>query len=154
MKFNVPKFLFATGTAVFLIAAARNQAQPTPVGHATDFTSVQYFEPPDDQKVKIRLSGAEALPLPDAMLDVKQLKMEVFNTNGNPQVVVKAPQCTYALDGVASSPGPLELVALDGKFRVEGVGFLWRQSEQSLSISNRVRTTIDINIFSEQKSPL
>jgi hypothetical protein len=104
-----------------------------------------YFEPPHDQQVKMRLSGAQASPLPGGLLDVKKLKVEVFNTNGAPQLQALAPQCTYApLDGVASSAGRLELRSGDGQFRVTGDGFLflWRQSQSTLVISNHVQSVI------------
>jgi lipopolysaccharide transport protein LptA len=39
-----------------------------------------------------------------------------------------------------SSGGPLSVKAAGGKFSVEGVGFLWRQTNSSLAISNRVHT--------------
>lgn len=156
MKLNPSKVLFTLVTAIFLIAAAKNRAQQLPIGHATDFSSVSYFEPPDDQKVQMRLSGAEASPLPGGLLDVKQLQVEMFNrTNANAVMVVKAPQCTYApLAGVASSPGQLELLAVDGKLHVTGEGFLWRQAESSLVISNHVRTTIAVDIFADKKTAL
>jgi hypothetical protein len=76
-------------------------------------------------------------------LDVKQLRVETFDVAGKPEVIVRAPQCTYApLDGVANSAGHLELKSGDGKFHVEGDGFLWQQNESSLVISNHVRTVI------------
>ena len=135
----------AAGAAFFFIAAAPGQVQPLPAGHATDFTSDSYFEPPHEQQVKVRLSGAEASPLPGGLLEVKKLKVETFNTAGRTELVVRAPQCIYApLDGVASSAGHLELRSGDGKFRVDGDGFLWRQNESSLTISNRVRTVIEM----------
>jgi len=147
------KYLVAGAVAFFL--AASNRAQQSPLSHATDFTSEAYYEPPHEQQVKLRLSGAEASPLPGGLLEVKKLKVETFDTGGKPEVVVQAPQCTYApLDGVASSAGHLELRTGDGKFRVEGDGFMWRQNESSLTISNRVRTTIAVDIFSDKKASL
>ena len=138
------------GAIVFLFAAADGRAQTNALAgvkdlHATDFTSEQYFEAPNEQLVKIRLAGASAEPLPGGLLEVKRLKIENFNTNSTLLAVVRAPQCTFApLDGVASSAGHLELQSGDGKFRVEGDGFLWRQNESSLVISNRVRTVIEM----------
>ena len=144
MNGRVAKNHLAAGVVFLFIAAAQGQVQPLPAGRATDFTSDSYFEPPHEQQVKVRLSGAEASPLPGGLLDVKKLKVETFNTAGRTELVVRAPQCTYApLDGVASSAGHLELRSGDGKFRVEGDGFLWRQNESSLTISNRVRTVIE-----------
>ena len=63
---------------VVLLAAAAGLAQQVPVGHATDFVSSTYFEPPNDQQVKLKLSGAEALPLPGGLQDIRQLKIETF----------------------------------------------------------------------------
>jgi hypothetical protein len=111
--------------------------------HASDFSSVEYFEAPHQQQMKSRLSGAEAQPLTGGLLAIKKLKLETFNTNGSPAMVVEAPECVYdTLKGRASSPGHLQVRTGDGVFRVEGEGFLWRQNESSLTISNRVQTVI------------
>jgi hypothetical protein len=143
MKRDAAKFWRVAAMMLF-IAVMSSFAQQLPVGHATDFTSEAYFEAPNELQVKLRLSGAEAQPLPGGLLDVKQLKIETFSAGGKTEAVVQAPQCTYApLDGVASSAGHLQLQTGDGRFRVEGDGFLWRQNESSLTISNRVRTVIE-----------
>jgi len=159
MKLDAAKWRL-TSAMIFSIVAASIGAEPSPLAamkdlHATDFTSEQYFEPPYERQVKMRLSGAAAEPLPGGLLDVKRLKIETFSTNNAAVAVVRAPQCTFApLDGVASSAGHLELQTGDGKFRVEGDGFLWRQNESALTISNRVRTVIAVDIFSEKKTAL
>jgi hypothetical protein len=130
--------------AVWLVAAAGG-AQQIPVGHAMDFTSESYFEPPNEQRVKLRLSGAEALPLPGGLLDVRRLKVEKLTLAGKTEMIVHAPQCNYApLDGVANSAGPLELETGDGRLRVAGEGFLWQQAESRLIISNQVKTIISL----------
>ena len=145
MKFKAAIFYPVIGAAIFLFAVANNRAQQLPVGHATDFTSNQYFEPPNERLVKMKLSGAEALPLPGGLLDIRQLRVETFALDGQTQVVVRAPQCSYSpFDGVANSAGHMELQSGDGKIRVEGEGFLWRQTGSSLTISNHVRTLIDM----------
>lgn len=134
--------------AIFFIAVAADRAQQIPGGHATDFVSNTYFEPPHEQQVKMRLSGAEASPLPGGMLDVKQLRIEVFAVDGKLEATIRAPQCAYALmDGFASSAGHLEMETSDGKIRTEGDGFLWRQSDNSLTISNNVYTVIKAGIW-------
>ena len=150
MKSHSAYFRVFTGALVFLLAAGVVRAQTNVLAdvkdlHATDFTSEQYFEAPNEQLVKMRLSGSSAEPLPGGLLAVKRLKIETFGTNRVMLAVVRAPQCTFApLDGVASSAGHLELQSGDGKFHVEGEGFLWRQNESSLTISNRVRTVIEM----------
>lgn len=148
MKPGAEKFylvLFAAGIA---LSAVENRAQQIPVSHATDFTSNSYFEPPNDQQVKMRLSGAEALPLPGGLQDIRKLKIETFAVDGKAELIVHAPQCNYAIfDGLANSSGHMELLTGDGKFHVEGDGFLWRQNEQLLIISNNVRTVIKSGIL-------
>jgi hypothetical protein len=97
--------------------------------------------------VKVRLSGAEATPLPGAKFDLKAMKVEKFSTDGRLQAQVRAPLCTYAIfDKVASSPGHLDLDSGDGKFHVEGDGFLWQEKNSSLIISNHVRTVIQVGL--------
>ena len=131
--------------AVLGFAIIATRAQQNTSGHASDFTSVEYYEPPHQQQIKSRLSGAEALPQPGGLLVVKQLKLETFDLNGKSDIIVNAPECIYdTLNGVAASPGPLQMRTGDGKFRVEGEGFLWRQTNSFLTISNRVRTVIEI----------
>jgi len=144
MKTGAATFCLALGVAAFLLATANGRAQPIPAGQAKDFTSSTYFEPPHEQQVKMKLSGAEAVPLAGFMWDVKQLHIETFDESGKLEMVVRAPQCSYALGGVASSPGRLELQAGDGKFRVSGVGFLWRQTESLLIISNDVHSVVEM----------
>jgi hypothetical protein len=151
------KLLFAT--LLFLAVTNRDRAQDSVLGnlknfHPTDFSSETYFEPPNETKVKIRLSGAQASPLPGGLLDVRQLKIAKFATNGVLEAEASAPQCTYApLDGIANSPGKMEFHTGDGKFRVEGEGFLLRQTNWSLTISNHVHTVIDFPT-SEPTAPL
>lgn len=144
------KFYIAFGMVCFCFFILNIRAQQSPLGgvkylRATDFSSESYFEAPDDTKIKMRLSGSQATPLPGGLLDVKNLKVETFTKAGKTEALVQAPQCTYApLDFVASSPGRLEFQTGDGKVRVTGKGFLWRQNESSLTISNDVHTVIDI----------
>ena len=144
MKPGMAKLYLAAVAAALVLAAVDNHAQQIPAAHAKDFTSHTYFEPPHEQQVKMKLSGAEAVPLAGFMWDVKQLHIETFDESGKLEMVVRAPQCSYALGGVASSPGRLELQAGDGKFRVSGVGFLWRQTESLLIISNDVHSVVEM----------
>jgi hypothetical protein len=132
------------GAILFLGFAAAVLSQPMVASHATGFTSVEYFPAPLQQQVKSRLSGTEAQPLPGGLLLIKQLKLETFNTNGTPQAVILAPECIYdTLHYTANSEGHLQVRNGDGKMHVEGDGFLWRQNDSFLTISNHVRTVIE-----------
>jgi hypothetical protein len=117
--------------------------QPTK-GHANDFSSVEYFEPPHQTLMRMRLSGAEAQPLAGGLLVIQRLKLETFDSNGVPEIIVTAPHCVYdTVHGVANSPGHLRLETADGSSHVEGDGFLWLQAGQTLYISNNVYSVFD-----------
>jgi hypothetical protein len=113
-------------------------------GHTRDFTSVKYYDmAPFQQQMKSRLSGADAQPLGE-LLVIKQPKLETFNTDGSRQAIAEAPECVYDMrNGVASSAGHLRLQSGDGKIRTEGDGFLWRQDDSFLTISNHHHTMIE-----------
>jgi len=135
------RFWLATAAAWLAAAAFGLRAQQS--GHATDFVSTDYYEPPRQQQVKSILSGAEALPQSGGVLIIKQLKLQTFDPDGKIQIIVTAPECVYDTQGgTARSPGPLQLQNGDGSFHVEGEGFLWRQTNNFLTISNKVRTRI------------
>jgi hypothetical protein len=140
---TMTRFWLAAG-AVWLAAVAFGlRAQQS--GHATDFTTTEYYEPPHHQQVKSILSGAEAQPQPGGLLIIKRLKLQTFDPDGKPQIIVTAPECIYdTLGATAHSAGPLQLENGDGKFHVEGEGFLWRQTNNFLTISNNVRTRVEI----------
>jgi hypothetical protein len=118
---------------------------PDAPGHTRNFSSVKYFdEAPFQQQMKSRLSGADAQPLPGGLLVIKQPKLETFNTNGSPQAIVEVTECVYDIkNGTANSAGHLRLQSGDGKIRTEGDGFLWRQDDSFLRISNHVHTVIE-----------
>jgi hypothetical protein len=124
-------------------SAADAAAPPDTAAHSRNFTSVEYYAAPNPTQMKSRLSGTEAQPLPGGLLVIKQFKLETFYTNGAPQAVVEAPECIYdTVHNTASSAGHLQLRSGDGKIRAEGDGFLWRQSDSFLTISNHVYTVI------------
>jgi hypothetical protein len=130
--------------AAVSIFSAGGLAQPGIMSHAKDFASVEYFPAPLQRQVKSRLSGTEAQPMPGGLLVIKQLKLETFNTNGSPQSVVEAPECTYDMEHyTASSAGHLRLRSGDGRISIEGDGFLWRQDDSFITISNHVHSVIE-----------
>jgi hypothetical protein len=126
-----------------LILATAGRAQSNVVGHASDFTSVEYYPAPNQQQMKSRLSGAEAQPLPGGLLAIKELKLETFGLDGKSEIVVNAPECVYdQSSGTASSAGRLQVQYQEGKIRIAGEGFLWRQGDSFLTISNRISTVL------------
>ena len=143
-KTNIMRILLIAGAGLLFAVAPGVRAQQNDLQHANNFTSTEYYGPTNHQQIKSILSGAEALPQPGGLLIIKQLKLEMFNPDGKLEWVVNAPECVYdTFKGVANSPGHLEVRTGDGKFRTEGDGFLWRQSEQLLTISNNACSVIE-----------
>lgn len=150
MKITGTQLTWLAGVMLFSTAIAKDKPpaqQSATLSRANDFSSVEYFPAPQQRQVKTRLSGAEATPLAGGLLEIKQVKLETFTTNGSPALLVEAPSCIYNMtNATAGSPGLLQVQYGDGKFRVSGVGFLWRQSESSLTISNNVHTVIESDL--------
>lgn len=135
--------LALAGGALFLVGAEALRAADNPVKNASDFSSVEYYDPPNQMQIKSRLGGAEAIPQPDGQVLVRQLQLETFGTNGEPQYVVEAPECLYdQLKNTANSPGSLVVRQADGQVRLAGVGFNWQGNDELLTISNQVSTEI------------
>jgi len=130
-------------STILIFSVTDIQAQSNVVGHASDFSSVEYYPAPNQQQIRSRLSGAEAQPLPGGLLAIKQLKLETFGMDGKSEIVVSAPECLYdQIGGTASSAGRLQVQYQEGTVRVEGEGFLWRQNDSFLTISNRISTVL------------
>jgi lipopolysaccharide export system protein LptA len=64
----------------------------------------------------------------------------------------ETPQCVYeeAGDHSLHSSGPVHVQAADGKFSITGEGFLWRQTNSAVLISNRVHTVIHPELLQGQ----
>jgi hypothetical protein len=149
MTSGAKKLFFAAVALSLLLFAAQARAQLLDMGSGTNLSSVMYFEPPHEQQVEVRLSGAEMSPLPGvALYDVKKLKIEEYGKDGKLEAVAQTPECIYApLDGVASSPGHLDLSLDGGKIHLQGEGFLWQRNDQSLIVSNQVHTVIKMGTW-------
>jgi lipopolysaccharide export system protein LptA len=109
------------------------------------WSSTQYFPAPHERQKKTVFSGAEADPLANGTVGVKQLKIETFRENGGAELIVEAPDCDFdPRTRSANSPGPLQIRSADGKLLIKGNGFAWKETDASstLTISNNVETTI------------
>ena len=110
-------------------------------GVAKKLSSLKYYEPPNDRQVEVRFTGVEVTPLPDALYHVNKLTIEKYSATGKLEYVARAPECTYAqFDGIASSPGPLEIEMGNGNAFVDCEGFQWNQKDETLVLSNHVHT--------------
>ena len=139
----------AVAGVALILRAADDRAPGLPPSvkdmRAAGFSSEQYFEEPNQQQIKLRFSGASVAPLPGGLQQVSQVRVELFNTNGQTRAVAETAQCELSpFDGVASSAGRLVMRSGDGKFHLEGDGFQWRQNEMTLILSNKVHTVLKV----------
>lgn len=138
------RLVLATGMGLSLLAGGLAPAAEPPVLPGVvlkDFVWPDYYPPPRDKQLRFRLQAAEATPAEGAWVRVRQVTLERFSPQGQNELRVRADDCQFHTGTEeAHSPGPLELELQTGRLRLEGVGFLWRQSNAWLVVSNRVRT--------------
>jgi hypothetical protein len=133
-------WLLAATAAVFAFVALAEKVANTTV---KDFRVPEYYDPPHETQLRSLLQGAEAQPEPGGLVLIRDLKLQTFGVNGEYQVLVEAPHCVFdSVQRAARSPGRLQAQTADGKFYLEGEGFLWQQTNSNLIISNRVHTVI------------
>lgn len=127
---------------VLLIGTTRGQQ----VGRAElmDFRApLENYPPPNEAQAKTLLEGARAEPQPDGWFLLTSVKLSTFSTNGTLELVAEAPHCFFdSVHRIITSAGPLQVKKADGSFFLEGEGFLLRQTDFNLIISNRVHTII------------
>ncbi|MCU0788417.1 MAG: hypothetical protein MUC91_09555 [Verrucomicrobia bacterium] len=127
-----------------LLVAVGSVAQQFPAGmFFKDFSLPQNYGPPHETRMKSLLQGAEAVSQEGGGILIQKLKLQTFREDGAGEFVLQADTCLYDPKlRNASSPGPLEMRTADGRFSTAGEGFLWREAESRLIISNRVHTVI------------
>ena len=137
---------------LFLVPSASAQPSMT----ISNFSIVPaWYDAPHEQQMRSLLKGADARLLPGERYLVNKAQLRTFLEDGQGQMTVETPQCIYdRRQSLISSPEHLRVGAADGKFSIEGDGFLWRQSGRAgLTISNRVHTTIQPDLLEPQNAP-
>ncbi len=99
---------------------------------------------PYETRMKSLLEGGKGLPLGGSIILLsEEVTLRTFSITNTPQIVVKCRECFYnSTNHEVNSAGPIHMQTADGKFQIEGTGFLWRQTNSSLVISNNVHTLI------------
>jgi lipopolysaccharide export system protein LptA len=138
--------VLALGLALF---PPLGRAQPVVSGQGLKFS--EYYDPPHETQMKWLLEGARAERQPDGRFLVTQAKWRTFRVNGEGELNVEAPQCFYdSSQRTISSSGPLHVQTADGKFSIDGVGFLYRQTNSTLLVSNRVHSILHPGLLGQQ----
>lgn len=131
-------------TAPTAAAPAPAAATATPsFGRVKNFSVPDYFDPPNQNRMKSLLRGAEAEPQPTGRVLIRELHVETYRLDGTTEFIIRAPECLYDAGAqVASSAGRFEARNGEGKIFIEGEGFRWQQIDSTFTISNRVHTLI------------
>jgi lipopolysaccharide transport protein LptA len=126
------------------LAMAAGLVHGQKLGSGKGIKFADYYEAPHETQMKWLLEGASAVPLAGGRgFLVTEPKVQTYRDNGEGEMIVEAPQCTYDADQrTVSSPGLLRLRTADGTFNLEGEGFSWLQAGSILFVSNRVHTIV------------
>ncbi len=124
-----------------VMSAPSGRSQSVAGGQGFKFT--EYYEPPHETQLKWLLEGDQVQPLPDRRVRVNNAKYRTYRVSGEGEMNVEAPQCFYnPSQRLIDSSGPFHMQTADGKFSIEGEGFLWRQTNSTLLVSNQVHTVL------------
>ena len=130
--------LLLTGSAVF--------GQANLPGMAGGRGGITRFHPaPNFRQVDMKLTGDSVTNI-NKQIRAMNTEFWAYETNGTPLVTLRTPVCfldeTEAKARTLSSPEQLTARSGDGKFQIQGRGFLWRHNQKLLIISNEVRALI------------
>ena len=114
------------------------------LGPIKGFKLAEAYDAPNQSQLKFLIEGTRAEILDKDRTLITTAKLQTFRIDGEAEFLVTTPQCVHnAATESIGSPGPLRVQTADGKFTIEGEGFLWKQTNSSLIISNRVHTIIE-----------
>ena len=140
--------MLATLTLGLAMFPQAGRAQPE---GGKGFKIPEYYDPPHETQMKSMLECARAQRQPDGRLLVNEAKWHTFRVSGEGELTAAAPQCFYdQRQRTVSSSGPLHVETADGGFSIEGEGFLWRQTNSTLLVSNRVHTILHPELVGPQ----
>lgn len=119
------------------------ETAPLPGLLLKDFVWPEYHPAPHDKQLRFRLQAAQAEPMEGAWVRAREVTLERFTLEGQQEWFVHCDHCQFhTATQEARSEGPLELRLQSERLILTGQGFLWRQSNAWLVVSNQVRTTL------------
>ena len=142
--FAVASFIVVVACFVQTVPLSRAQPKPGESYHARMATQIEYYDPPDDSKIKMKVTGREATNIPSGILIIGAT-IKSYSVTGALQLEAETPDCvldTSVSPWRLSSTNLLQTRSGDGDFYVEGVGFFWNNNSSELALSNRVHTII------------
>src|SRR5580704_14225177 len=112
-----------------------NEPQPQQTYTARMHTQLVFHPPPNEDKVKMQITGDLTNVASGALIINAELK-NFSVMGGPPQLIAKTPSCIFVMSSSQiSSTNILQAHSGDGNFYVEGVGFRWQKTEPDLTLS-------------------
>jgi lipopolysaccharide export system protein LptA len=136
----------ALALLILAIASAFVALGQVPQGTQLRRTKIQVDrDTPEGKKLDLLITGSSVSNLSGQAVLVREFNLKSFH-NGDPsqvQIIAEAPECQVDLsDYVASDAGPLKVFTPTTNVYLQGVGFVFTQSNHFLVISNDVATRV------------
>jgi hypothetical protein len=123
--------------ATMLLALAARAQQADTGQTITGFRVPEYD---DNGKLKTELFGDTARVLPDGVIEITQLKIDVYN-KGQVDMTVTAPKCAYnQKEGLAKSDSDVRIAREN--MVVTGVGFTWTGQNERFEILSKAKVVL------------
>jgi lipopolysaccharide export system protein LptA len=85
------------------------------------------------------LKGSDAKPIGNKIFEITAPRVTSFRPDNTLDMVIEAPICQFdSNSNIASSDSDLSFKTTDGRFSIQGAGWLWDPSQSHLTISNKV----------------
>ena len=147
-------WLFGVWCLVFDVLPTTAQVPSLGKATAKNFENKVFYPPPNLNQVKSVIRGGQGQQLTNSQFALTQgVAMETFRANGEREIRLEATECVYDQKArMAFSPGGIKAGSGDGKYTIAGEGFLWRQSDNSFVVSNRVHSTVDTGVLNAKSA--
>ncbi|EEF58934.1 LptA/OstA family protein [Pedosphaera parvula] len=148
----IPMALIGLALSMIMLAHGQPSAQRLV---ARDLKYPEHYDAPNKGQMRSLTTFKEAVPQSGGLLLGTGMKIESFRTNGEPETIIEAPDCTFnTITKSAYSPGPIQIRTADGKMHIDGIGFIWNTATNKgatlgLTISNKVHTILNKDLMKE-----
>ena len=133
--------VLAAGSVLASAPAAGPSAKPAAAVRGR--FRVPFYDSRNPQRLLSELAGEGAKLEPNGRIRLQSARVFTFDAQGRTNLIVYATNCVFdPARRAAESAEPLRVESGDGRLTLEGRGFLWRQTNNALVISNEVRTLL------------
>jgi lipopolysaccharide export system protein LptA len=140
--------LISMALLTFLSPLSSVKSRAQTFGSMKGFKVAEPYPAPNEKQTKSLLEAGKAVLVPGGALLSEGVTLQAFTVTNTLQLVVRAEHCFYnSSNHSVNSAGPLQMQTADGKFRIEGEGFFWQQTNSSLIVSNKVHTLIQADLL-------